>query len=177
MKTTSFQGFTLIELLVVISIIGLLASIVFSSLASARYKAMDSKRVSELVSVQQALELYYATNGVYPTTGFAWLGTCNFPGWTTATTNYIPGLVPTYMNALPRPPASDGATVDCYMYLSDGANYKFLEHAAGATANYTYAPGFLDPPRDGGSDLNAVEGTGSGAWARSVYSNATFGGY
>jgi len=63
------KGFTLIELLVVISIIGLLASIVLSSLSAARGKARDVRRLSDMHTLQVALELYItknAVNGVYP---------------------------------------------------------------------------------------------------------------
>ena len=61
-------GFTLIELLVVIAIIGILSSVVLSSLNTARGKARDGKRIAELKSLQIALELYYEANGTYPET-------------------------------------------------------------------------------------------------------------
>jgi prepilin-type N-terminal cleavage/methylation domain-containing protein len=54
-------GFTLIELLVVIAIISLLSSVVFASLNSARAKARDAKRVSDLQQIRYALELLYPT--------------------------------------------------------------------------------------------------------------------
>ena len=60
------KGFTLIELLVVIAIIGVLASIVTSSLSSARAKARDARRESDIKSIQTALEMYYLDNGHYP---------------------------------------------------------------------------------------------------------------
>ena len=63
------RGFTLIELLVVIAIIGLLSSIVLASLNTARVKGRDTKRVSEMRSIQTAVELYYSTNGHYPIVG------------------------------------------------------------------------------------------------------------
>jgi len=59
-------GFTLIELLVVISIIGMLSSIVLASLNTARAKARDARRVSDLRQVQTALEFYYDKHGNYP---------------------------------------------------------------------------------------------------------------
>ena len=59
------KGFTLIELLVVVSIISLLASVVMSSLASARDKAQDARRKSDLKQIQAALELYYNKCGSY----------------------------------------------------------------------------------------------------------------
>lgn len=61
------KGFTLVELLVVISIIGLLSSIVLSSLSVARSKARDTQRISDIHNLQTALELYRASNGAYPT--------------------------------------------------------------------------------------------------------------
>jgi type II secretion system protein G len=60
------RGFTLIELLVVISIIGMLSSIVLSSLNDARAKARDARRMSDIKQIQNALELYRVDHGSYP---------------------------------------------------------------------------------------------------------------
>jgi prepilin-type N-terminal cleavage/methylation domain-containing protein len=68
-------GFTLIELLVVISIIALISSVVMFAVNSARIKARDAKRKSDVLQIQKALELYYANNNAYPlsaTGGTAW---------------------------------------------------------------------------------------------------------
>lgn len=61
------SGFTLIELLVVIAIIGILASIVLTSLNGTRAKGRDAKRISDIKQFQLALELYYDANQNFPT--------------------------------------------------------------------------------------------------------------
>jgi prepilin-type N-terminal cleavage/methylation domain-containing protein len=60
------KGFTLIELLVVIAIIGILASIILSSLSTAQAKGRDARRVSDIKQIQLALSLYYDANSSYP---------------------------------------------------------------------------------------------------------------
>ena len=60
------KGFTLIELLVVVAIIGILATIVLSSLSSARERARDATRLSDIRTIQTALELYNLETGAYP---------------------------------------------------------------------------------------------------------------
>lgn len=60
------KGFTLIELLVVIAIIGTLATIVLVSLNTARQKARDTRRVSDMRQVALGLEMYYDSNDAYP---------------------------------------------------------------------------------------------------------------
>ncbi|MDO8592521.1 MAG: type II secretion system protein [bacterium] len=63
------RGFTLIELLVVISIIGFLTTAAVVMLNSARMKARDARRISDLKQIQTALELFYDQYGQYPVTG------------------------------------------------------------------------------------------------------------
>ena len=59
-------GFTLIELLVVVAIMGLLAALAVISLNSARARARDASRISNIKQVQTALELYFLDNYKYP---------------------------------------------------------------------------------------------------------------
>jgi prepilin-type N-terminal cleavage/methylation domain-containing protein len=90
------KGFTLIELLVVIAIIGLLSSVVFASLNSARAKARDAKRQADLQQVRIALELYYDANGAYPIGG--WWYSCD-SSW-----NNLQSALTAYMPSLPKDP-------------------------------------------------------------------------
>jgi type II secretion system protein G len=62
------RGFTLIELLVVVAIIGILASVILVGVAAFRGRARDSRRISDVRSLQQVLELCFTKNGKYPTT-------------------------------------------------------------------------------------------------------------
>lgn len=65
------RGFTLIELLVVVAIIGLLASVVISSLSSARDKAKVASIKSTIRNLQKEGEIWYLTNGNYIPSGTA----------------------------------------------------------------------------------------------------------
>ena len=65
MKRIKNSGFTLIELLVVVAIIGVLASIILSSLDTARAKTRDAKKVSEMGTMRTQAELFYLDNGSY----------------------------------------------------------------------------------------------------------------
>ncbi len=94
------KGFTLIELLVVIAIIGILSTIVMVSLNTARGKARDARRVTDVRQLQLALQMYYDAVGSYPS-------------GTGATALDL--LKPTYISAVPKDP-SDGTTG--YLYCA-----------------------------------------------------------
>ena len=105
------KGFTLIELLVVISLIGVLATLVIANMNSARERARDAQRKSDLRNIQTALRLYYNDNGGYTPKaeidalwGSAWIDN---------------GV--TYMNILPNDPLAPTQVYD-YTY-TDSENY------------------------------------------------------
>lgn len=60
------RGFTLIELLIVMAILGILATIALTSFQTSQQRARDGQRKSDLKQVSNALELYYADHGLYP---------------------------------------------------------------------------------------------------------------
>jgi type IV pilus assembly protein PilA len=80
MKKNYKKGFTLIELLVVIAIIGILASIILASLATARSKGVDATTKSDLGSVGAQMEIYNSSNTTGYTGGCAALGNATPPG-------------------------------------------------------------------------------------------------
>lgn len=103
MFKNSSRGFTLIELLVVIAIIGILSSVVLASLNDARQKSRDAKRIADVRQLQLALELFFDSNGSYPTTTLS-------------------VLAPTYIATVPAGPL----TGETYTYesLSSGTDYN-----------------------------------------------------
>ncbi|MCS7092767.1 MAG: type II secretion system GspH family protein [Patescibacteria group bacterium] len=61
------KGFTIIELLIVVSILGILATFALNTFPSARQRAADARRQSDLKQYQAALEAYANSNdGRYP---------------------------------------------------------------------------------------------------------------
>ncbi len=128
------KGFTLIELLVVISIIGLLSSVVLASLNSAREKARDAQRITDLKQIQLALELYRDANGAYPIAppvGNA--SVYYYSSWSTFSTvltGYIPEVSRDPIGSIQGiPPTGDFAFSGLnysYFSSSDGSAYQLL---------------------------------------------------
>ncbi len=70
------QGFTIVELLIVIVVIGILALLVITTYSGIQAKARNSKRQSDLKSIQTQLEAFFSQNGYYPS-----LGDLNSSSW------------------------------------------------------------------------------------------------
>ena len=112
-KRSGARGFTLIELLVVIAIIGILSAVVLTSLNSARLKARDARRISDIKQMQLALELSYDANGKYPAT-------------LDASTLVTPG----YMAAVPVDPTDNSSYA--YVQINSGTSYVIGAQLEGA---------------------------------------------
>lgn len=66
MRSSRQQGFTLLEIMVVIVILGLLASLTIPSLMGNKEKADRQKAASDIVALENALDMYKLDNGRYP---------------------------------------------------------------------------------------------------------------
>lgn len=112
------KGFTLVELLVVIAIISLLSGIVLSSLNSARMKARDARRISEMRQIQLALEMYYHNNGNYPIVIAYFVPPFQDINWSTT----LASSLNPFLSTLPKEAALAGYG---YLYSSTNAGQKY----------------------------------------------------
>jgi len=122
--------FTLIELLVVVAIMGLLAALAVIALNTARARARDARRVSDIKQIQTALELYYMDNYKYPPD----LAPTSIEGLCLSSTSGFanPCAGVTYMGTVPAnpQPMTDG---DC---LGSVYTYNAVDVDAGTDLSY-----------------------------------------
>lgn len=109
-----YPGFTLIELLVVIAIIGLLSTLAVVSLNSARAKARDAKRLSDLRQIERALQLYWDDNEQFPSEAVANSGSTGKICETC--TGGINTIIKNYISTVPTDPTNDST----HYYYYDG---------------------------------------------------------
>lgn len=73
------QGFTIVELLIVIVVIGILALLVITTYSGIQAKARNSKRSTDVSTIQTQLEAFFSQNGYYPSltdmNSASWLST------------------------------------------------------------------------------------------------------
>ncbi|AJJ09399.1 type II secretion system protein G [Yersinia rohdei] len=67
MGKVKMGGFTLLEIMVIIIILGLLASLTIPSLMANKNRADQQKTLSDIVAIENALDMYKLDNGYYPT--------------------------------------------------------------------------------------------------------------
>ncbi len=148
------NAFTLVELLVVIAIIGVLSTLSVVAFNSARTKARDTRRLSDVRQIGMALELYYNDKGVYPAppipTGTPITGLCLSNLGISSTCGAI-----VYLQKIPSDPLPNINYT--YSYLNSGESYRLgfnLEQGSGDWPAGTLAMG----PNGISQDLLAANG-------------------
>ena len=112
-KMKKQSGFTLLEVMVVVVIIGVLASFVVPNLLGNKEKADQQKAITDIVALENALDMYKLDNSVYPTTDQGLDALVSKPS-SPEPRNYRDGG---YIKRLPNDPWGNE-----YQYLSPGDN-------------------------------------------------------
>ncbi len=108
------KGFTLLEIMVVVAILGLLVTMVAPNVIGSSDSAKVKKAISDITSLESALNMYRLDNGVYPTTDQGLEALITKPSGTPEPRNYRENG---YIVRLPKDPW--GAD---YQYISPGDN-------------------------------------------------------
>lgn len=109
------HGFTLIELLISMAILGILATIGFGNFQSARLKAADAKKRSDLTTIAKSLEAYVNDHRSYPISSDGKI-ICISPNTICDWGDAFSDGQTLYAATLPLPQTA-------YVYVSDGASY------------------------------------------------------
>ena len=145
-------GFTLIEIVVVIAIMAILTVIIYASFNGAKAQSRDQERITDISSIQLALETYYNQKNLYPAN--------------------LTLLTPLYINKIPTPPSGSPNGSDySYNYVPIGnlsrtcvsyhlwtkletsnINLSSKKGFNSISSNTTCAGGTTYPRKDAGSD-------------------------
>ncbi|MGB6976254.1 MAG: type II secretion system major pseudopilin GspG [Gammaproteobacteria bacterium] len=120
----NMRGFTLIEIMVVVVIIGILASIVIPKIISRPQQARIVKAKQDILSIENAMQLYKLDSGFYPNTEQGIAALVTKPGSDPVPTNWQPYLkeVPTDPWGKPYHYANPGqhGDIDIFSYGPTG---------------------------------------------------------
>ena len=117
------QGFTLLEIMVVIVILGMLAAMVVPNIMGNKEKADQQKAVSDIVSLENMLDMYKLDNSKYPTTEQGLEALVTKPSASPEPRNYRDGG---YIKRLPQDPWGND-----YLMMSPGEHGKVDVFTAG----------------------------------------------
>ncbi|MER2492400.1 type II secretion system major pseudopilin GspG [Catenovulum sediminis] len=95
------RGFTILEIMVVLVIIGILAGMIAPNFIGESDKAKVKKAATDIVTLEQALDMYKLNNHTYPTTEQGLDALVNEPTIDPAPRNYPDGG---YIRRLPEDP-------------------------------------------------------------------------
>jgi hypothetical protein len=108
--------------------------------------AKFKQRKSDLDKIRATLEIYHEANGAYPqSSGFDGI----YSDWGSSSENWISGLVPKYIDALPRDPELSATALPQYLYWSNGTDYKLIAHGVPQSCSFASMlnPEMVDPVR------------------------------
>ncbi len=127
------RGFTIVELTVILAVVAILSTVVLVNAGEARKVARDKERMVMLDQISVAMRLYKEQFGVYPPKCSEVTETWAGPGpeaqsWLGECDEYVTGLVPDFMSALPQDPSAEDEMNKGIMYRvnGNGTEYKLL---------------------------------------------------
>lgn len=179
-------GFTIVELLIVIVVIAILATISVVAYSVVQGRARDSQRLNDMKTIVQALEMYRAEHGRYPssiaTPPVATIGSYEFSAGPDGPTNFLSALVTSdTLSKVPVDPVNryaSGGTANfdnkVYVYLRMSAGNWGCDADKGAF--YILAVQSMDTvarrhPDSPGFSCSNVDSTGRYAWVTGKFEN------
>lgn len=118
------RGFSLIEIMVVVVILGILASFVVPRIMSRPDEARTVKAKSDVLAIENALDLYRLDNGFYPSTEQGLIALVEKPSTSPEPKNWK-----IYLKNLPKDPWGRD-----YLYLNPGEHGEIDIFTYGADA-------------------------------------------
>ena len=117
------KGFTIVELLIVIVVIGILALLVITTYSGIQAKARNSKRSSDIKSIQTNVEAFFTSAGYYPSRA-----DMNTASWRSA---------PDHLKSFDQNALKDPSSTDCDPATSTATSHPCLIQAVQAKS-YSY---------------------------------------
>lgn len=104
------------------------------------------QRKSDLDKIRATLDAYHNAHGAYPQSlGFDGI----YSDWGRSSENWISGVVPSFIDALPRDPELSATALPQYLYWSNGTDYKLIAHGVPQSCSIAsmLTPEMVDPVR------------------------------